>query len=256
MHVKENFVVSASFTATQSSVYSLLYNVRVNGAKSGSFERAISSFKLDSLTAPGVVTVSPKFMYGLGLTYDTAQSVDVQAGAVVTLSGAAADMNIKEQTATNARNWQSSAQVTYPKLTQPGRVVLSPYIKTDFQLSLTIFGQYVENAAVLTTQINMGFDAEVLTTSQVVTRRSTIGQAQLEGTSDLAKRQFFGEGLMAKIRAAQAAIAAAQAAQAAKNTCNAGSMKLNAIMNTKNQAVVGGKPTVLFNQPLKFGSQW
>jgi hypothetical protein len=256
MNVKENFVISASFTATQSSVSSLLYNIRVTSAGSGSFDRAISTFKLDSLTAPGVVTVSPKFLYGLGLTYDTAQAIDVQAGAVMTLSNAAADFDIKAQTASNPRNWQASAQVTFPKLTTPGRVVLSPYMKTDFQLSLTLFGQYLENAAVLTTQTNMGFDAEVLTSSQVVTRRSTDAQVQGTSVSTLAKRGFLS--LIQNLVAARAAaIAAEQAAgKPPANVCNAGSMRLNAIMNTKNQAVVGGKPNVLFNQPYKFGSQW
>lgn len=249
MHVKEDFVVGAKFTVTQSSEASLLYNIRVNGAGSGSFNAAVSSFKLDSVTAPGVVTVSPKFLYGLGLTYDTSTAIDVQAGAVISLSGAAADLDIKETSATNPRNWQGSAQVTYPKLTQPGRVVLSPYIKTDLQLSLTIFGQYLENAAVLTTQTNMGFDTEVLTTDQQVTKRSSIGKTHQQ------RGPLSRLSLTANVNAPTAAVQPALGARAA-NMCNAGSMKLNAIMNTKNQAIVGGKPTVLFDQPYRFGSQW
>lgn len=267
MHVKENFVMGAKFTMTQTSEVSLLYNIRLNGAGSGSFDRAVSTYDYDSATVPGVVTVKPKFMYGLGLTYESAQAIDVQAGAVIKLSGASADVDIKEQTASNSRNWQGSAQVTYPKLTQPGRVALSPYIKTDFQLSLTIFGQVLEKAVVLTSQTNMGFDAEVLTTSQVVTRRSVGAQPQLDGTHDLTKRlsvaSLFSSVTAARDRILAIARAAAAAAAAAgqpvptptPNVCNAGSMRLNAIMNTKYQAVVGGKSNVLIDQPNKFGSQ-
>jgi hypothetical protein len=267
-------VVSAAFTVTQSSVSSVLYNIRVNGASSGSFDRALSTFKLDSVTAPGVVTISPKFMYGLGLTYETAQAIDVQAGGVITLSNAAADIDIKAQTASNARNWQPAAQITFPKLTQPGRVVLSPYIKTDTQISLTIFGQNLENAIVLTTQTNLGFDAEVLTSSQTITRRTANAQAQNIDVSGIDRRGVSGffdsiKNMLAKKAAEKvaAAIAAQKAAgklpvvvpkpiPVAAPVCNVGSMRLNAIMNTKSQAIVGGKPNVLFNQPYKFGSQW
>jgi hypothetical protein len=264
MNVKDNFVVSAAFTVTQSSVSSVLYNIRVNGASSGSFDRALSTFKLDSVTAPGVVTISPKFLYGLGLTFETAQSVDVQAGGVITLSNAAADIDIKAQTASNARNWQPAAQVTFPKLTQPGRIILSPYLKTDTQISLTIFGQYLDNAIVLTSQTNLGFDAEVLTSSQPIARRTEDTQAKYIDPSDLDRRQF-SSSIMKAINAAIAANAARLAGiQLALGrpipkpapVCNIGSMKLNAIMNSKSQAIVGGKPNVLFSQPYKFGSQW
>ncbi|KAF2827829.1 hypothetical protein CC86DRAFT_404870 [Ophiobolus disseminans] len=255
MHVKENFVISASFTATQSSVTSLLYNIRTKGAGSGTFSQAFASWPLDSVTAPGVITIAPKFIWGMGLTYDTAQAVDVQAGAVITLTNAAADIDIKAQTASNARNWQSSAQVTFPKITQPGRVILSPYLKTDFQISLTIFGQYVENAVVLTSQTNMGFDTEVLTSSQVVKRQTAVVRAQTIKSSSLAKRGFFTK-LIEQIAAKQAAAAAQQTGpKPPVALCNAGSMKLSAIMTTKSQAIVGGKPNTLYDQPYKFGAQ-
>lgn len=211
-------------------------------------------------------------MYSLGLTYDTAQAIDVQAGAVFSLSNAMVDVDMKERTIANPQNWQGSAQVTYPKLTQPGRVALSPYIKTDYQISLTIFGQYLENAIVLTTQNNLAFDAEVLTTAQQVSKRSGHGQRPPEETRqtgttvELAERWLGGFNMIDRIKAIAAQIAAkAAAAAAAANKpppppatplCGVGSMKLGAVLKPKNQLVLAGKPHVLHDQPYKFGSQW
>lgn len=254
-------VVSAQFTASQSSTASLLFNIRVNGPGAGTFDRVLSTFQLDSVTAPGVVTISPKFLYGVGMTYDTAQDIDVQAGAVLTYSNAAADLDVKGKTASNPRNWQPSAKVTYPKLSKAGRTILTPYIKTDIQLSLKIFGADLKNAMVLTTQTNMGFDAQVLTGTEQITKRKLDGQLHTQAINDLDKRGFInlqkiiaGQLAAALERARLAAIAAGQAPKGV--ACNAGSMKLNAVMSTKNQAVVGGKPIELFNQQARFGSQW
>lgn len=262
--MKENFVLGATFTITQTSEFSVLYNVKVKGAGSGSFDRAVSSYKYDTATVPGVVSITPKFLYGLGLTWDTEQAIDVQAGAVMSLNGATVNVDMKAQTISNVQGWQGSAQVTYPKLTQPGRVALSPYIKTDFQLSISIFGQMIENAIVLTSQTNMGFDAQVLSTSQVVNKRSS--QPRIDGSHGLSKRFSFLDliknqqaTVLQAVRAAAAAVAAAQGKPAptpTPNVCNAGSMRLNAIMNSKYQVIVAGKALDLINQPYKFGSQW
>ncbi|KAI8940076.1 hypothetical protein NX059_003795 [Plenodomus lindquistii] len=265
LNYPENMVVSAQFTATQSSTASLLFNVRVNGPGAGTFDRVLSTFKLDSITAPGVVTITPKFLYGVGLTYDTAQKIDVQAGAVLTYSGAAADMDVKAKTASNARNWQPQAQITYPKLTTAGRTILTPYIKTDIQLSLNIFGANLENAMVLTTQTNLGFDAQVLSGTEQVAKRGVNAQLHHDA-SGLSERGLFSSiklaglqsgGVAAVIDAARRAALAAQGlTQPPKTvTCNAGSMKLNAVVSTKNQAVIGGKPIPLFDQQTRFGSQ-
>ena len=54
----EGTVVSAVVTVAQSSVADLLYNVYTPGAYSGGFDLAASSLQLDSLTAPGVVTMA------------------------------------------------------------------------------------------------------------------------------------------------------------------------------------------------------
>jgi hypothetical protein len=54
----EGTVVSAIMTVAQSSVSDLLYNVYTPGRYNGGFELAVSSLQLDSLTAPGVVTMS------------------------------------------------------------------------------------------------------------------------------------------------------------------------------------------------------
>jgi hypothetical protein len=54
----ENGVVSAVVTVAQSSVASLLYNIYTPGAYSGGFDIAAASLQLDSLTAPGVITMA------------------------------------------------------------------------------------------------------------------------------------------------------------------------------------------------------
>lgn len=54
----EGTLVSAVVTVAMSSVSDLLYNVFTPGAYSGGFEIAASSMQLESLTAPGVVTMS------------------------------------------------------------------------------------------------------------------------------------------------------------------------------------------------------
>lgn len=255
----ENFVKSAFFTVSQNSVAGALFNIRINGAGSGNLDRALSTYVLDSLTVPSVFTISPRFIWGMGLTYSTEKAVDVQAGAVMTLNGAAADIDVKSKTASNSRNWQPSAQVTYPTIKEPGRLILTPYVKTDIQLSLTIFGQYIDNAAILTTQTNLGFDAEVLTSDQNLRKRLLSGDAKGLGkltpdfdeeAGSIKKRSWF-DNIRAAIERAQAAAGAIP-----KNTCNAGSMKLNTVMNTKNKAIVGGKGTDLINEDSRFGAQW
>ncbi|KAF2451187.1 hypothetical protein P171DRAFT_478240 [Karstenula rhodostoma CBS 690.94] len=82
MLAKERFFVRVAFTTTHSSENSLLYNMRMTSAGSGSSNRATHSPNLKEVTAPGLVTVSPKFLYGLGWTYDTTMAVDIQAGTV------------------------------------------------------------------------------------------------------------------------------------------------------------------------------
>ena len=241
-------VVSASFTATQSSVTALKYKIRMTGAGSGSFDRALSTWALDSLTAKDVFTISPKFIWGLGLVYESQNALEVEAGAVLTLSNAAADINVKAKTASNPRNWQPSAQVTYPQLTKPGRVVLSAYTKTDIQLSLTIFGQYMPTAAVLTSQTNIAYDASVLSSAQSFRKRTTDTYVYKSDVGALRERGMFSS-LIAQINAVNNPATPS-------NVCKVGSMRLNTIMKMKYQAVVGGKPT-LFNTPdYNFGSKW
>lgn len=243
--------------------------MRVKEAGKGSFDRALSTWKIDSLTVPSVFTISPVFLWGMGVTYDTQTPIDVQAGAVLTTSRASAFLDVKEGKASDGRNWQPRAQVTYPALTKPGRVVLTPYIKTDIQLSLTIFGQYLENAAVLTTQTNMGFDASVLEAAAEVppevTQPPTCSWwnmwqcAQREAiyrqlvASGYTREQLVAMGysdLLAAIGWNKRDVLAERA------ECAAGSLKLNSLLSTKSNAVLGGKGNELYNQDFKFGWKW
>jgi hypothetical protein len=102
----------------------------------------------------------------------------------------------------------------------------------------------------------MGFDAQVLTTGEVVTKRTTEVQKRQENVGALEKRISLWPSfnILAMLDAARAA--QLLAGQQPKPMCNAGSMKLNAVMNTKNNAVIGGKLIPLFNEDNRFGSQW
>lgn len=243
--------------------------MRVKEAGKGSFDRALSTWKIDSLTVPSVFTISPVFLWGMGVTYDTETPIDVQAGAVLTTTRASAFLDVKEGKASDGRNWQPNAKVTYPTLAKTGRVVLTPYIKTDIQLSLTIFGQYLENAAVLTTQTNMGFDASVLEAAAEVppevTQPTTCG-----GWWDVICRQR--ETMMRQLQAAgwtrQMLIDAGygdlvaalgwtkRELLAERAECAAGSLKLNSLLSTKSNALLGGKGNELYNQDFRFGWKW
>lgn len=58
LNVPENMVLSAVFTATQSSVSALLYSISAPGPYVGGFDIALKTFNLDSITAPNVFTLA------------------------------------------------------------------------------------------------------------------------------------------------------------------------------------------------------
>lgn len=245
--------------------------MRVKEAGKGSLDRAISSWKIDSLTVPSVFTISPVFLWGMGVTYDTEQAIDVQAGAVLTTTRASAVLDVKEQKASDARGWQPNAKVTYPALTKPGKAVLTPYIKTDIQLSLTIFGAYMENAAVLTTQTNMGFDASVLAAAAEVPpevvqppsencswwdtmcmyRNTVRQQLKAMGKTEAELRAMGYGDVLDAIGGLRR-----RSELAPRVECAAGSLKLNSMLSTKSNAVIGGKGNELYNQDFRFGWKW
>ena len=259
--------MSTDFVLTQSLNAKTVYKIKIKEAGSGSFERLLDTKKVPSLSVPGVFTMSPRFLFSMGLTYDSTVAVDVQAGGVITSSNSQARFNVKARSISDVQGWEPTAEVTYPTFTTPGRVALMPYVKTDVQVSVNIFGQNLENAAVVTNQYSMAFDAQVLSASEQVSKRDNVTEllsidAQLQ-PQDLATRGIRGFGLnlpnidmikkiIESIRNKQEQTGSASQKPVA---CDAGSMKLNTILRTKIGAVVGGDKKDLFNKDYRFGAK-
>ncbi|USW58829.1 Putative PAN/Apple domain, PA14/GLEYA domain-containing protein [Septoria linicola] len=253
---KEDFVVSADVTVIQSAVTSALWDVQLKDTTSGGFDKALASVPAQSFSVPNVFTLSAKFIWGFGMTWDTTIPVDTKAGAIMTTNGARADFNVKARTSSNAANWEPSAQITYPKFSKPGRAVISPYTKLDVKISLMIFGTFLEDAVVIANQVNMAFDGQVLsqTESGLSTRSiSTDSAAPVEDGYDLEKRGLFS--IIARILAQIAANRAGQSSPAPLKTCDAGSMKLNTIMKTRTTSKISKTSQDLFTNDYRFGAK-
>jgi hypothetical protein len=171
-------------------------------------------------------------LYGLGLQVQTDTALNVQAGATLTTNDARARFDVKGQAGENQKSWQPVGSVTYPHFSKPGRVVLTPYMKTDVQITLTIFKKTTKNAIALVSQTNLGFDAQILATTQ-----------------NLKKRE--GETLTVLGKRAVALIPALKPGP----TCAAYSLRVTTNMKTLAGARVGGKSVQLFNQNYSFGSR-
>jgi hypothetical protein len=175
---------------------------------------------------------SPKFLYGLGLQVQTDTALNVQAGATLITNDARARFDVKGKAGENQKSWQPVGSVTYPHFSKPGRVVLTPYMKTDVQIILTIFKKTTKNAIALVSQTNLGFDAQILATTQSLKKR--------EGETPT----VLGKRAVALIPALKPG-----------PTCAAYSLRVTTNMKTLEGARVGGRSVQLFNQNYPFGSR-
>lgn len=183
-------------------------------------------------------------IYGIGVNWETDKAMDVKGGAKMTLSGAATDIDIVNGRASGARNWQPSGEITYPSLPsgQAARLVFNPFLRTTIRMSVQIFGRSIQNIAALTTQTNIGFDAQRLATNTANKERRDIGEAMTgsspkENVKSLEARGFLD--FLSMFPAIAAALAAAGKA-AAPSICPAGSLQLKTSMTTVNNAAFSG----------------
>lgn len=252
-------MVSADLSVTQSIVSTALFNIRLKEATSGTFDRAAASVDAQSFSVPNVFTLSAKFSWGLGMTYESDGPIDAKAGAIMTTNNAKADFNVKGRFVTSSSGWEPQTQVTYPKFSKAGRAVIAPYIKTDIKVSMMIFGQMIKDAVVLTNQNNMAFDSQVLASSETISGRSvsTLELPARQVSEDVAaraeKRGFFSN-IMARIREMQQRNQGSTATPPVK--CEVGSMKLNSVVKTRTDSSVAGTKKNLLTQDYKFGAKW
>ena len=81
-----NTIISAVITGTLSSTSNLILGLVSTGAYSGSFDTAINTFELPSLSAPNIFNIAPQFGYAVGASFETDSPMNIQAGAALTLT--------------------------------------------------------------------------------------------------------------------------------------------------------------------------
>ncbi|KAI9732131.1 MAG: hypothetical protein M1834_004227 [Cirrosporium novae-zelandiae] len=265
-------VLGAAVTCTYSATSNLVMSLTTVTAYSSSIDVALSTLALSSLTATNIFTIAPKFIYGVGLSWQTDGAVTVQGGASMTLSNAKTTLDLKDSQGENPSSWQPAASVTYPSFTKAGRVVLTPYMKTSIEMSVVVFGTTMQNAAGITTQTTLGFDAEVLSSASTVSKRALLSNGTYfeersmaaNGTkfidrSIAANGTYFNDRTMSKRSDSLFDIIDSRKSALAKrtSTCPAGGLKLVSTMETKNSMYFNGVSSAqtLKDQVYQFGSR-
>ncbi|KAI4129391.1 MAG: hypothetical protein LQ347_003786 [Umbilicaria vellea] len=164
----------------------------------------------------------------------------------MSLSNAFTSLDIQNSKGITASNWEPQGTITYPSFSTNSRVTLTPYIKTAIEFTAQILGQTFDNAATITTQTNLGFDTQVLTSASQYKARS------IEERFSLA-HLLKGSSLVALLAKAAASVVN----QVPKPpTCPVGGLLLTGSMSTTNQAYFGsGSPVGLYRYSYPFGSR-
>ncbi|CCG82023.1 Putative uncharacterized protein [Taphrina deformans PYCC 5710] len=223
-------IITAVVQVTMNSVSNLVFDMETTGAATGSFDSTLSTTVIESLSVSNVFTITPSFIWGIGASWHTDMATSFTAGASLTLTDAAASLDLSTSKVGKSDNWQPSTAVTYPSISVPGNIVMSMYEKTMISMTLTIFGNTIQNAAILTVQNNLAFTASVDSTN---TKRS-----EDVATSHLAKRSFWSN-IIKGITSAQSTLAAIAAAARAVSSA----------------PFSGMSPVSLFSQNYPFGSR-
>ncbi|KAI4722592.1 hypothetical protein E4T48_01042 [Aureobasidium sp. EXF-10727] len=173
-------LLSSTMTLSQNTVQRFNMGIYTNGPASGSWSYVMSTASLQSITAPGVFTISPQALYAIGATWSTSQSSSLTFGATSTLNGASVDFDTVQGGIQNDVNWAPSLDITQPKLTGSGATLI-PWIQSSVQISLNVLGRYMPNAVTVNSQVSLGFTQSYVTLAKL--GHAQCGGGQLQSTS-------------------------------------------------------------------------
>jgi hypothetical protein len=152
---------AATLTISEDSTTNMLYHLDAKRSMARDWNTAVDTGDMESVEVAGVFKITPSVIFSMGVDFSTDSAVDVEGGAVLSLTGAGVDFDMSTLSTSNSHNWDPRLDMTIPTFKTASKVKMIPYIRRLIDIKFSVMGKS-QNSLQFSTLAGLGFNSELV----------------------------------------------------------------------------------------------